>query len=182
VLGGSLYTTVRSPIYNLVTCTHDGLAFNAALVLFGCLLVCRTANRTALATLPTKESAKTSLENAVEALGVLDHGNRMVERCCHYLKQLISVLDSLGMRVSPQYLTRLTRETESAQSTEGIKQQARTIYASSDTRPPISTACLHQSPLAMDFGEFMLESDFDFLNHHFGSGIPGMEAFDTSYG
>lgn len=140
--------------------------FNAALVLFGCLLVCRTANRTALATLPTKESAKTSLENAVEALGVLDHGNRMVERCRHYLKQLISVLDSL----------------ESAQSTEGIKQQARTIYASSDTRPPISTDCLHQSPLAMDFGEFMLESDFDFLNHHFGSGMPGVEAFDTSYG
>ena len=61
-------------------------------------------------------------------------------------------------------------------------QQARTIYASSDTRPPISTTGLHQSPLAMDFGEFMLESDFDFLNHHFGNGMPGMEAFDTSYG
>ena len=104
MLGGSLYTTVRYPTYNLVTCTHDGLAFNAALVLFGCLLVCRTANRTALATLPTKESAKTSLENAVEALGVLDHGNHMVERCRHYLKQLISVLDSLGMRVSPTVL------------------------------------------------------------------------------
>ena len=104
MLGGSLYTTVRFPIYNLVTCTHNGLAFNAALVLFSCLLVCRTANRTALATLPTKESAKTSLKNAVEALGVLDHGNRMVERCRHYLKQLISVLDSLGMRVSPTVL------------------------------------------------------------------------------
>ncbi|OCL03951.1 hypothetical protein AOQ84DRAFT_346868 [Glonium stellatum] len=53
--------------------------FNAALVLFGCLLVCRTANKTALTTLPTKDSAKMSLEKAVEALEILDHGNRMVK-------------------------------------------------------------------------------------------------------
>ena len=77
-------------------------AFNAALINFGCYFVSRPRPgvTTPSVSISTYEVTKT-LGEAIEALSLLDRGNRMVERCRHYLQTLSTVLNALGRGSSP---------------------------------------------------------------------------------
>jgi hypothetical protein len=46
---------------------------------------------------PSVEECKQGLETAIEALALLDQGNKIVERCYDYLRRLVSAIDSLSM-------------------------------------------------------------------------------------
>ena len=70
--------------------------FNAALTIFASLLVIHNTDGVAPTISLTPQALKASFEDAVQALKLLDTGNRMVERCARYLGQLAEVLVSLS--------------------------------------------------------------------------------------
>lgn len=72
-------------------------AFNAALVIFGSLLVAsreREANPSAWVVI---DESRPYIDKANEALHRLDNGNCVMRRCIEYLSQLSLVLNALGM-------------------------------------------------------------------------------------
>lgn len=84
----------RKPFANVVTQIS---AFNAALIEFGCYFVSRPRpNATTPLLCISYQDASKNLANAIEALTLLDQGNRMVERCRHYLQTLNTVITAIG--------------------------------------------------------------------------------------
>ncbi|KAJ9609612.1 hypothetical protein H2200_005940 [Cladophialophora chaetospira] len=71
--------------------------FNAALVIFACFNACQqaTSHRADWPVL-TIGDAEQSIHKATEALGHLDRGNPTVERCQHYLRRLVGILQATG--------------------------------------------------------------------------------------
>jgi hypothetical protein len=72
------------------------IAFNAALVLVGCILVSLDQNT---ADVHSTQDLIQHLRMSVEALWDLDRDNRMVARCREYLDQLVHVVYTLGMAI-----------------------------------------------------------------------------------
>ncbi|KAF2453197.1 fungal-specific transcription factor domain-containing protein [Lineolata rhizophorae] len=125
--------------------------FNAALAIFACLLVCRRENQAAPRFSIPEVDARRCLHKSIEALRLLDSGNYMVERCCAYLEQCNSALGSINQSfAAPVPMTASVPRPMSSQD----------FYAT-------GIAHFGQSPLGMEFGEFMEDSDFNFFNPHF---------------
>lgn len=75
----------------------DGiLAFNAALVIVGCMVVAWKARDDSPSTWDTVEKSRGYIEKAILALRRLDSGNRVIARCVEYLSQLVLILDTLS--------------------------------------------------------------------------------------
>ncbi len=81
--------------------------FNAALTIFASLLVIHNTDVVAPNISLTPQALKASFEDAVQALKLLDTGNRMVERCAKYLGQLAEVLVTLSMPTLPIHVVSL---------------------------------------------------------------------------
>jgi len=132
--------------------------FNAALVVFACILV---NEKVGSANLSLPESLYVSarpLQAAVDALMLLDNGNRMVEKCAAFLDRMGHVLSSLTLNSS---ILQSYQPMLPANAVAGATESHTGLIPM-----PLSTANQnHQSPLGMDLGEFMIESDLDFLNY-----------------
>lgn len=75
--------------------------FNAALIDFGCYFVTRPRPNAPTTTSSSgicisHQDATKNLSDAIEALTLLDPGNRMVERCRYYLQTLSTVISAIG--------------------------------------------------------------------------------------
>ncbi|CAK7201351.1 hypothetical protein SEUCBS139899_004055 [Sporothrix eucalyptigena] len=117
-------------------------SFNAALVLFAASFVPVTASSNSGNTSPS--ALRTHLDKAVDTLQHFERGNRMVERCSKYLERLGCVLDvSLAL-------------SSSLSSPPFPAQQQQTILTTG--------AAQSQSPLDIDLGELLTETDFAFLS------------------
>lgn len=75
----------------------DGiLAFNAALVVFGCMVVAWENRDDSPSTWGTVDKSRGYIEKAILALRQLDTGNRVIARCVEYLSHLVLILDNLS--------------------------------------------------------------------------------------
>lgn len=122
--------------------------FNAALVIFASSLICREAGPISPSLFYSTAELQVYSGKAVEALRLLDQGNRMVEKCCAYLEQLVNVLSPL----SP------TNETRSA----GVLAMPENL---SPRMPVLGDNVSSPKINLLDLGEFMIEGDLEFLNH-----------------
>lgn len=79
--------------------------FNAALVMSACVLIKQRVdfNGSVLSLPDTLDISGRPLHAAVDALLLLDTGNRMVEKCAAFLNRLSQVLSSIGESVSDIY-------------------------------------------------------------------------------
>jgi hypothetical protein len=75
----------------------DGiLAFNAALVILGCMVVAWENRDDSPSTWNKVEKSRGYIEKAILALRRLDTGNRVIARCVEHLSQLVLILDTLS--------------------------------------------------------------------------------------
>ena len=73
------------------------IAFNAALIIFATLLIRQDPERNNLASEYSNQALTACLGSAIDALKLLDKGNRMVEKCTHHLQYFSQALLTLGM-------------------------------------------------------------------------------------
>jgi len=133
--------------------------FNAALVIFASLLVCQNFSVVG-PFLPTSiDVSRRSLDKAVDALQLLDNGNRMVEKCRTYLRQLGFVLDMLSSNQFPTSAETVSVISDHVDLNRQAFENNVTFTMSGNN------FTTNQSPLGMDLGEFMTEGDLEFLNH-----------------
>lgn len=118
-------------------------AFNASLVLVSQVLILSQVRQLALRTdfVPETGSLLKHLEMAMETIEVLAAGNRIANRCRLFLKNLM------------RYVAPLAASSHLLQ--DPTLQQSEPTEA----EPPY-----HTSPFRSQLGEFMLESDFTYLN------------------
>lgn len=97
---GSWWYTLYYSKFNFPHDDSDShmLAFNAALVVFGCFLICQPENKTISSdfTSVTAKDAIRSLNKAIIATQNVDRGNHIVDRCRHYLQLLVKVAKIMG--------------------------------------------------------------------------------------
>ncbi|CAK7232762.1 hypothetical protein SCUCBS95973_008365 [Sporothrix curviconia] len=113
-------------------------SFNAALVLFAASFVPVSGEST------SPNVLRTHLDKAVDTLRHFERGNRMVERCSKYLERLGRVLD-----VQLALSSSLASPPFSSQGPQAALTAA---------------AAQSQSPLDIDLGELLTETDFAFLS------------------
>lgn len=91
------FMPVHTAWYKVLADELSPKAFNAALISFGCYFVSRPRPDviTPSVSIGLQEASDT-LGQAIEALTLLDQGNRMVGRCRHYLQTLSTVLNASG--------------------------------------------------------------------------------------
>lgn len=122
-----------------------------------------------------------SLHTAVDALKLLDKGNRMIETCAGFLNRLghvISLLSKPYRKTSLQFPPKMLISREAADDSIGSAFQPlipgtndHALLNSHSRAMPVSAqlgSINYQSqlePLGMDLGEFLIESDLDFLNY-----------------
>lgn len=96
-------------------CSSHVLAFNAALVVFGCFLIYRGENKTHSDLINiAAEDMMGSLNKAIIATQNVDKGNHIVDRCRHYLQLLVNVARIMGWLRACKFmpsLTNLVRQT-----------------------------------------------------------------------
>ncbi len=80
---------LRRPPSNLIS------AFNAALVVFGVMVVCHDGVQK-ISHAPSREACKEGVEKAVKTLARMDPGNKVIQRCHNYLQRLVAVPSKLG--------------------------------------------------------------------------------------
>ena len=78
-------------------------AFNAALTVFACFVVCLPTSTITTTPPPPYSNSETlvSLRKANDALAVLDRENVTIERCRHYINLLIDATGKLGETLLP---------------------------------------------------------------------------------
>lgn len=123
------------------------------------------------------EASSRPLQLAVEALNALDTGNRMVEKCTTFLERLEHVLASLSKCLYDYRYVVLANGSIAASPSAAMMYQApmpehdashidsQTFQDSLTQTAGQLPQTMQQSPLGMDLGEFMIESDLDFLNY-----------------
>lgn len=88
---------LQSPYaFDMNTNDNGILAFNAALVIVGCMVVAWKDRDDSPSTWDTVDKSRGYIEKAILALGRLDSGNRVIARCVEYLSQLVLILDTLS--------------------------------------------------------------------------------------
>jgi hypothetical protein len=119
------------------------------------------------------------LQPAVDALLQLDNGNRMVEKCAAFLDRLGRLLPSLSISTTMTFCIASVADNCAASGFSDTNQIAYTslipgsvaldisMLQNRDTdmrnNPPMYMQ--EESPLGIELGEFMMESDLDFLNY-----------------
>jgi len=97
VLGTIRYITVGlQSEFRCQICAHIGTAFNAALVIFGSLIVASKERDRNPSAWTMVSHSRPYIDTAAETLRQLDSGNPVVERCQEYLLQLSAILDPLS--------------------------------------------------------------------------------------
>ncbi|KAL1963182.1 hypothetical protein VTN77DRAFT_8615 [Rasamsonia byssochlamydoides] len=146
--------------------------FNAGLVIFGALLVSSKESPHNPALWDTVERSRPYLDLAVEALRRLDSGNRVIERCVEYLSQLSLALAALTSNGAPSLNNNSSMVGNFGNGypptgivTPPISQTAAAAGAPLTNRN--NQFPLSQSPVGIDLGEFMIDSDLDFLGRLF---------------
>ncbi|KAF2755031.1 hypothetical protein EJ05DRAFT_503342 [Pseudovirgaria hyperparasitica] len=138
--------------------------FNAALVLFASLVVVRPENLDAPpVTEETITLAKESLGKALEIMAVLDKGNVMVDRCAQYLGPLVAFINQIFQIPVPVSADLF---------------QSAIPYGGVSGDPSYTTLPNDPTQFSMDFGEFMMPSDMDWMSCYFNPNnqqIPGPE-------
>ncbi|RHZ43500.1 putative C6 transcription factor [Aspergillus thermomutatus] len=113
--------------------------FNAALVIFGTIRVCRDESRTGASMPILVDRAKSYPSRATAALLKLDTGNRMVDRCRLFLERFNSSL--------------------STPEQNPLSSDSTTHFNLSGSGPMAFGGEMDYSPLGMEFGEFMMDGD-----------------------
>jgi len=117
---------------------------------------------------------KETLQEAVDAIALLDKGNPMAEKCAKYASKLVQILEAL--RKDPTHLVSirlLIGDTEPAggngvdipapdHAQEGVWEQGQT---------PFSFYSGGQNALGFDMSELMVSGDLDFLTHFSNRGF-----------
>jgi hypothetical protein len=162
--------------------------FNAALAVFAVLLILKDQSMKDGPSLSLPVSSMDlhrSFADAVLALRRLDSQNRMVDRCASYLEQLGGLLETLGQShrlLAPAFrsvgqiveyvLTDLRIGATSSQTAaltnamiSGPSNSTdQSLWDNTNIYDPSNNTFMNPSPVGIDFGEFMLEGDFNFLN------------------
>ncbi|KAL3421398.1 fungal specific transcription factor domain-containing protein [Phlyctema vagabunda] len=129
--------------------------FNATLVLLASILVVQDQKKRqgTITQLPMNIlQLRNCVNDAVMAMQWLDSGNRMVDRCGGYIRQLSSVLDLMSCNEND-----FSNELDCAvQTVVGDTHSWNPGFPGDNT--------LHNSPLGIELGEFMLDGDIEFLN------------------
>lgn len=112
-------------------------AFNAGLVIFSSLLVSATESPKSPAAWEFAEKSRPYLNLALDALRHLDSGNSVIERCIEYLSQILA-LTALGSNSG-------SRSPQQQQQQEWFNDRG------------------DRFPDSIDLGEFMIDTDLDFL-------------------
>ncbi|KKA20471.1 hypothetical protein T310_5522 [Rasamsonia emersonii CBS 393.64] len=146
--------------------------FNAGLVIFGALLVSSKESAHNPAAWETVERSRPYLDLAAEALRCLDSGNRVIERCVEYLSQLSLALAALTSNGTPSFNNNGGLVGNYANGNgypAGMVSPpiAQTAAASANMANRGNPFPLSQSPVGIDLGEFMIDSDLDFLGRLF---------------
>ena len=126
-----------------------------------------------------------SFADAVLALRRLDSQNRMVDRCASYLEQLGGLFENLGQTyplialafrsvvksLNVCLLTYFKGATSSQMSaltnammSDPSNSTDQSLWDNTNIYAPSDNTFMNLSPVGLDFGEFMLEGDFNFLN------------------
>jgi hypothetical protein len=127
--------------------------------------------------IPT-EAAKVALGKAVDALKLLDGNNHLVERCRYYLQQLVSILKSnskfpIKLSFWSHYVATLTFDSV-ARPGHTIMPAENQIYANTQQQLDVTNFDFVADPgwsmqpaFDINLGEFMLDSEMQFLNNYF---------------
>ncbi|KAJ9377612.1 transcriptional regulator family: Fungal Specific TF [Paecilomyces variotii] len=158
--------------------------FNAGLVIFGALLVSSKESIHDPSQWSVVDRARPYLDIAVDALKRLDSGNRVIERCVEYLSQISVVLMALTSN-GPIPNTSSGMYPPSYGPNLGA-----TPTSQSMSNMPGRYNFNNQSPVGVDLGEFMIDSDLDFLGKLFdlnrnvvdAHGLDGAEPTDAQRG
>ncbi|RDL35800.1 uncharacterized protein BP5553_06412 [Venustampulla echinocandica] len=137
--------------------------FNAGLVIFACALVNQTVGFTRDSLSESLATAEHTLQVAVNALLLLDNGNKVVEKCARYLGRLAQFLSYFVSNVAVSTPSSTVRY-----PWMGAEHLASDLPSSSSTIIPqmsMPDFGSHQARSGMDLGGFMMESDLDFLNY-----------------
>jgi hypothetical protein len=141
------------------------LAFNAALVILGILIVCREGGMAAQFVGAVADKIRMYPFRAALALSKLDSGNRMVIRCRVYLERLISTSGLYSKQASPLIYHPPPPRVSQARTIGltkpiGIEEISSGIPSDSSLGFPFPPpADLDISPLGVEFGEFMLDGN-----------------------
>ena len=92
----TLYYSTSAPTKSdLQPANRDTSAFNAALIVFGIMVVCHESGQTILHA-PSRMSCKEGVEQAIKALEQIDPGNNIIQRCHDYLLSLLAASNTFG--------------------------------------------------------------------------------------
>ncbi|KAH8689695.1 fungal-specific transcription factor domain-containing protein [Talaromyces proteolyticus] len=176
---------IISTVHTIATTTgwHRGLlgawnyslyyAFNAGLVIFGALLVSSRESPKNPTLWEPVERARPYLGLAVDALRRLDSGNRVIERCVEYLSQITMALTALTSNPPSTDIPTLNslNNPNTTYPSEMLPSSTTISQAPGGPLAPFTDRSaqfpLSQSPVGVDLGEFMIDSDLDFLGKLF---------------
>jgi hypothetical protein len=144
------------------------LVFNAALIIFGAVVVQSKGSREVCLT--SNLQLVQCLQKALEALENIGKETRLVRRCSKYLVKLIQISSSIG----ESHDSAIYAESKNLNLTRigggcGLSDvpkvaQSNGQYGLSSELRLSSTDESTVSPLDMDFGQFLIDGDFEFLD------------------
>lgn len=123
--------------------------FSASLVVFGLVVIQTVGDITVSETSPA--ALLSALRTAQDALGKIGRDTRLVRRCLKYLRKVLQIATTLVRNHTSDILT--ARDVPTTDS--------RVHFESIGTAATDETS---NSPLDMEFGQFLVDGDFDFLN------------------
>ncbi|CAZ82167.1 unnamed protein product [Tuber melanosporum] len=140
--------------------------FNASLVLVSKVLIVGQVRQLALRPdfVPETASLLKHLEMAMETIEVLAAGNRIANRCRLFLKNLMRYVAPLATS-SPRIVTSIPQPAQLPDRPSTDTPESSTVQNEPPQDPyQGSIEDLQKSPFRTQLGEFMLESDFTYLN------------------
>ncbi|KAG0130672.1 fungal-specific transcription factor domain-containing protein [Tuber indicum] len=140
--------------------------FNASLVLVSKVLIVSQVRQLALRPdfVPETASLLKHLEMAMETIEVLAAGNRIANRCRLFLKNLMRYVAPLATS-SPRIVTSIPQPAQLPDRPSTDTPESSTVQNEPPQDPyQGSIEDLQKSPFRTQLGEFMLESDFTYLN------------------
>ncbi|CUS13584.1 unnamed protein product, partial [Tuber aestivum] len=153
-------------IIHKVKYRSDLLAFNASLVLVSKVLIVSQVRQLALRPgfVPETAGLLKHLEMAMETIEVLAAGNRIANRCRLFLENLMRYVAPLATS-SPRIVTSMSQPAQLPDRTSTDTPESSTVQNEPPQDPyQGSIEDLQKSPFRTQLGEFMLESDFTYLN------------------
>jgi hypothetical protein len=140
--------------------------FNSALILFGVICL-QVLEDTDVQKRPATELVA-CLQTGLEALEVVGKETRIVRRCSKYLKKIIQVSTQLGERITSIHRGSKNLTSPAVRNNASARQVPEDTATSLNllpdkTVPSISDESTH-SQLQTEFGQFMVDEDYSFLD------------------